>query len=154
MMSAVRTVGPRFGCLGGARSIVTAETARGSLCGVEAGRGVFYFRVDGSYSKELYDRGFGTPMTLEILKHDEVELFVDWWDLTGYDSAVRGAATDWAIEHRGRVQRMEVVMRSRLVAMGVNTAAMLLALRGINLHVCSSLDPFERSLEDAIARHQ
>jgi len=133
-----------------ARPVAEVDTARGSLRIVEPAPGVYYCRVDGSYSKELYDRGFAAPMTRELPKHESLSLFVDWWDLMGYDGAVRSAATEWVTEHRGKLQVTHIVMRSRLVAMGVNTAAMLLALRGIHLTVSATLPPFESALEAAI----
>lgn len=132
------------------RPVAEVDTARGSLRLVEPAPGVYYCRVDGSYSKELYDRGFDAPMTRELPRHESLSLFVDWWDLQGYDSAVRAAATEWVTDNRAKLTRTHIVMRSRLVATGVNTAAMLLTLRGIHLTVSASLDPFEKALEAAI----
>lgn len=147
----MRPVVPRFRFLTPPRTIAACESARGALCLLEPAPGVFYVRVDGSYSKDLYDRGFLVPMMAEVPRVPSLQLFVDWWDLASYDSAVRSAATEWATEHKTRVERTELLVRSRLVAMGVNTAAMLLTLRGIRLSVHAALAPFEAALQAAVA---
>lgn len=127
-----------------------ARGAEGSLALYEPAQGVFYLRVDGYYAKRMYDEGFAPAIARAIDRGATIRLFADWWDMTSYDSAVRSASTEWSLAHRAQVAHTGLLVRSRVVAMGVNTAAMLLALSGISLEVHATTGPFERSLEAAI----
>ena len=77
----MRGGGPRFVSVEKGRPIAEVDTARGSLRILEPAPGVYYCRVDGSYSKELYDRGFAAPMTRELGRHDSLSLFDEFIEL-------------------------------------------------------------------------
>lgn len=55
-------------------------------------------------------------------------IFCDWAEMTGYDSDMRSAFTQWAASHRSKVT-FHLLVGSKLVAMGVSVAN--LALGGI-----------------------
>jgi len=150
MMDAMDVLPPRFAWLGSARVIGFASTPRGALALREAAAGVYYIRIDGIYTLDIYQRGFLAKMQAELPKHEAIHLFTDGWDAVGYEGAVRTAATDFMIEHHAKVTGAVLLVRSRLVAMGANTAAMILALRGIRLHVHSELVVFEQALRSAV----
>jgi hypothetical protein len=53
-------------------------------------------------------------------------LFNDNDEMDGYDSAFRTTMTEWAQKHKERLQCTHVLVRSRLVAMGVTVAQLVL----------------------------
>jgi hypothetical protein len=53
-------------------------------------------------------------------------VFADWWDMTGYDSTARVELTAWMAKMRPRMSAFHVLVRSRLVAMGVSVANLAL----------------------------
>jgi len=57
-----------------------------------------------------------------------LHIFCDWAEMTGYESDVRSAFTQWAATHRSKVT-FHLLVGSKLVAMGVSVAN--LALGGI-----------------------
>lgn len=50
------------------------------------------------------------------------EAFHDWRDMTGYDAAAREAYTTWSAKHRSQVFRVNILLRSKIVAMAVSVA--------------------------------
>jgi hypothetical protein len=52
--------------------------------------------------------------------------FNDWWGMTGYSTEARVALTQWLFNTRGRVAEMHVLVRGKLVAMGVSVANLML----------------------------
>ncbi len=57
-----------------------------------------------------------------------LHVFCDWAEMTGYESDVRSAFTQWVASHRAKVT-FHLLVGSKLVAMGVSVAN--LALGGI-----------------------
>lgn len=55
--------------------------------------------------------------------------FHDWEAMTGYQSESRALLTDWGVRIRPQVEKVHILVRSRIVAMGVSVAS--LALRGM-----------------------
>jgi hypothetical protein len=53
-------------------------------------------------------------------------LFVDWHDLTRYDSHCREVLTRWVLDSRLRLQSMKLLVRSPFVVMGVTVANALI----------------------------
>jgi hypothetical protein len=76
------------------------------------------------------------PMGLHVLDFasraalstKKLHIFCDWAEMTGYESDVRSAFTQWAATHRSKVT-FHLLVGSKLVAMGVSVAN--LALGGI-----------------------
>lgn len=55
-----------------------------------------------------------------------VEAFHDWRGVTGYDSPAREAYAAWSLAHRPRVLRVNILLRSKLLAMAVSVARLKL----------------------------
>lgn len=79
----------------------------------------------------------------EVEAGQRPDVFHDWEDMTGYDSAVRVAMADWYREIHDRVGRVHVLTSSRLVAMGVSVVALAVGAR-IESHTTRA--GFERAL--------
>lgn len=56
----------------------------------------------------------------------------DWSAVTGYEPRVRSVFTDWLlVQPKGSIREVSVLTGSKIVAMGVQTAAMLVRFAGI-----------------------
>jgi hypothetical protein len=53
-------------------------------------------------------------------------IFNDWWDLSGYDSDARLKLTDWIFWIRGKIVGSHILVRSKIVSMGVSIANLAL----------------------------
>lgn len=76
--------------------------------------------------------------------------FHDYADLAGYDSAARQILTQWGIESHDRVPEIHVLTASKMVAMGVATAALGLSMVGTRLVAYTDRAAFERALADRL----
>jgi hypothetical protein len=66
--------------------------------------------------------------------------FLDWYEMDSYDSECRSRMTNWVVERRRNIRGFHILVRSRLVNMGVSTAALLLG--GGILHPHTDKDAF------------
>lgn len=82
-------------------------------------------------------------------KGARLQHFFDVDALAGYDSAARVALTGFAIEHRAQVRSAVFLVRSKIVAMGVSTAALAARLVGLEFVVLSDRAEFERRVRAA-----
>jgi hypothetical protein len=77
----------------------------------------------------------------------KVKTFHDWVGATGYDSAARIAYTEAARPLMGDVDTIEFLLASRIIAMGVEVAKIVL---GQSLQASVDRAAFERRRQDAI----
>jgi hypothetical protein len=73
-----------------------------------------------------------TPIVNEYLEHlgpecarGKVEVFHDWYDVTGYDTEARKALTEWNLAHQSSVVQVHMLVKSKVVAMGVSVASVV-----------------------------
>jgi len=86
-------------------------------------------------------------------KHTSVRIFHDWEAVTGYDSEARVHLTRWTLSApRKALAECHVLVRSRLVAMGVSTAALALHVVDVPLSSYSVRAEFEAKRAAALAR--
>lgn len=86
-------------------------------------------------------------------KHTSVRIFHDWEAVTGYDSEARVHLTRWTLSApREALAECHVLVRSRLVAMGVSTAALALRVLDVPLRSHSMRTEFEAKRAAALAR--
>ena len=84
-----------------------------------------------------------------IARDGSVTILHDWYEMTGYDTRVRVDWTRWSQERVKQIESTHILVRSRVVAMGVRTAALALSLVGARLSSYTERDQFEALL----ARH-
>jgi hypothetical protein len=72
-----------------------------------------------------------------------MHLFIDADEMTGYDTEFRSRSTEWGSRARPRLISNHVLVRSKIVAMGVTVANMI--IRG-NVEMHSNRADFEKSL--------
>jgi hypothetical protein len=77
------------------------------------------------------------------------DVFHDWEQMIGYDTAARVAMTEWYRTIRDRVGTVHVLASSRLVAMGVSVVALAV---GARVETYGSRTSFERTLLGAKKR--
>jgi len=82
-------------------------------------------------------------------QQQRVQHFFDVEGLESYDSSARVALTRFAIDHRAQVASAIFLVRSRLVAIGVSTAALAARLVGLEFVVLSARVEFDRRLRRA-----
>jgi hypothetical protein len=75
-------------------------------------------------------------------------LFYDLWELESYESELRKQMTSWVMERRSLVAEMHVLLRSKLVSMGVSVAN--LALGGI-ITTHTQRAPFQKAFDRVLA---
>lgn len=80
---------------------------------------------------------------------ERVHIFVDGFDLEGYDPEIRNSATAWLKDNMSRVDAQHMLVRSRLAKMGLTMVS--LALGGVIKGHHQRLT-FERDLASAIVR--
>lgn len=83
-------------------------------------------------------------------KSAPVVVFHDWEGISGYTSETRQALVEWSMRHDGTVERAHILVGSKLVAMGVSVASLLLP----KLVSYSVRNDFERERTATIAAHR
>lgn len=81
-----------------------------------------------------------------IARDGEVTIFHDWLEVTGYETRVRTEWTKWSSGQADGVESTHILVRSRIVAMGVRTAALALALVGSRLNSYTEPEAFDEQL--------
>lgn len=80
-----------------------------------------------------------------------MSFFHDWWALDTYEQSARQRLTDWRrAAPRGTTKDSHVLVRSKLLAMGVAASAIVLRMVGVEMRVYTDRAEFERVLRDAI----
>ncbi|GAB4198691.1 MAG: hypothetical protein OHK0013_08190 [Sandaracinaceae bacterium] len=82
----------------------------------------------------------------ELARHGRIVVFDDWEEATGYESEVRIKLTAWTQRYLDRIPETHILVRSRLVAMGISVANLALANR---LRSYTSRKEFEAALDRA-----
>ena len=87
--------------------------------------GVFAGRIEGHYTEAML-RPYLAGMERALAQAEILQGFHDWELMTGYETICRKEMTAWVQRHRARVVRQHILVRSRIVAMGVATANLVL----------------------------
>jgi hypothetical protein len=99
------------------------------------------------------DIRFADPIILHsdraLTEARTVEVFVDAYDLVGYDPEVRNAASGWLRRNASRVSAQHMLVRSRFTKMGL--AVVSLAFGGL-IHGHHDRKSFDAELAQALRR--
>lgn len=132
------------------RPDVRAESARGAIAVRWLAPGVMCTTITGHCDDALADVHV-TEARAAYAEQRQVQHFFDVEGLESYDSSARVALTRFAIDQRAHVAAAIFLVRSRLVAMGVSTAALAARLVGLEFVVLSERAEFDRRLRRASA---
>lgn len=130
------------------REKVRFEDARGVIeVGVVA-PGIVFQEASGHASAELAQRLCGRLDEL-VARHGRVEIFDDWYGVTGYDPAARQVVQAWTAANRSSIERIHVLLSSKLVAMAISVSNLVTDGATVGY---GSRPEFERVLDEALAR--
>lgn len=80
-----------------------------------------------------------------------MSFFHDWWELDTYEQSARQRLTDWRrAAPRGTTKESHVLVRSKLLAMGVAASAIVLRMVGVEMRAYTDRAEFERVLRESI----
>jgi hypothetical protein len=126
----------------------TSVASRGTLSISFPAPGILFGRVSGHYSQAMLKEYLG-GLDEAVKAGHKLTTFHDWEEMTGYDSVCRQAMTDWVLKHVSQIHMNHILVRSKIVAMGVATANLLTG--GKLLFPYTTRVPFERALKTAVA---
>jgi len=109
-----------------------APPSRAQVLVTDAGRIAVWQIAPGLYASAVHGR-LTMPMAELIIAVGEREYrgggvvhgFHEWLEMTSYDSPCRPELTRWVMSHREQ-SRLSIALRSKLVAMGVSVANLVL----------------------------
>jgi hypothetical protein len=110
---------------------------------------VFVGTIAGHFSLEMltpYKKG----MMAAIEHEPQMEAFHDWEKMTGYESKCRKEMTEWTLNRRSRIKHHHVLLKSKLVAMGVATANLVLG--GSMITSYTERSKFEAALRGVLGK--
>jgi hypothetical protein len=79
-----------------------------------------------------------------------VHHYFDCEEMTGYESAARIQLTEFALRHRAQVASSTFLVRSKIVAMGVSTAALAARLVGLEFVMVSDRKTFDAKRNERV----
>ncbi|APR79110.1 Hypothetical protein A7982_04457 [Minicystis rosea] len=121
------------------------EDARGTAIFSEPAPGVLLVRIVGHVTLDAANAAIA--LRRKALRTTPIlHLFDDAWEAIGYDSDVRLRLTTWAKENSDRIGSHHLLIRSKILAMGVSVANMALKNR-ITAHTAE--ESFAAALRDA-----
>jgi hypothetical protein len=77
-----------------------------------------------------------------------IDVFHEWTGMTGYDSSCRQRITRWALDNKGAFGEVHVAVTSKLVAMGVQVANLVLG----NITAYTSKNALQAALRQRLIR--
>jgi len=80
----------------------------------------------------------------------KVALFYEWEKLINYESEARPMLTNWGIANVRKLRSIDVIVSSRIMALGIATASLAMKLIRLPVYSHSRREDFESSLERAI----
>ena len=63
-----------------------------------------------------------------------IGVFDDWWGATGYDTPVRTDLTKWMEAHVANVSGVHILVRSKIVSMGIAVGSMMVGKAPIHTY--------------------
>lgn len=111
-----------------------------------------YVSVAKGHVVEAMAKDFITLLEAEMkLGISNMSFFHDWWELTSYDQSARHRLTEWRqAAPKGTTKDSNVLVRSKIVAMGVAASSIVLRMIGVDMRAYSDRAEFERALRAAV----
>jgi hypothetical protein len=103
----------------------TPNKARGTAVYSYPQPWVFFGKVTGHYRADMVD-DYIAAMERTLDRGQPISGFHDWSGMPNYDTVCRKRLTDWVLKHMAHTAGHHILVQSKLVAMGVSTANMLL----------------------------
>lgn len=119
---------------------------RGSVALWMPAPGVLVTRAEGHFHAEMAGAVVAAGNRV-IEAHGTLLAFHDWQDVKTYDSETRAKLTDWGYAIRKSVERVHVLVGSKLVKMGVSVASIVLVGMLVGY---DEREAFEATLREAV----
>lgn len=123
--------------------------AKGSIHLWRPARSLLVSRVEGVLSVDG-SRAIEVATRRIVSEDHRVDIFHDWSEMTDYEIATRVQLTLVAAELLGQIDSLHLLVRSKIVAMGVQTAN--LVLKKIIVH--PTPDAFAHRLHEMMQKHR
>lgn len=120
----------------------------GSVDCTEPAAGVLVVVARGHLSASLIPRVLAWR-DQAVSRVGKVDIFDDAAELESYDSEARVLLTGWGKKNRDRVREHHILLRSKIVAMGVSVANLAL---GGHIHAHTSRPAYDAALAAAVRR--
>ncbi len=127
----------------------TWESDRGRLVITQPVFGVIVFTYFGHATVPMVTF-IEQSVDLVLAKGSKPDLFIDLDAIDGYDSAYRRAISEWGARNYRRFGEVRVLVRSRIVAMGIAVSNLTAANK---LQPTTKRQEFQAAIDAAIARH-
>jgi hypothetical protein len=101
------------------------RTSRGALAAWIPAPGVMVTRAEGHIDVELAALFIHTGNEV-VRRHGKLLGFHHWWSVNGYDTDARTRLTEWGYRIRGDVERVNFLVSSKIVRMGISVASIVL----------------------------
>ena len=129
------------------REVRRFEGAKGWLeVGILA-PGVVYEVGEGHASEDI-GQSLCTRLDELVVRFGKVQISDDWYGITGYDAGARRVVEGWTTKNRGSIERIHVLLSSKLVAMAVSVSNLVTG--GVTTAYTKRAD-FDRALAAALA---
>lgn len=137
---------PRFAPATGGPGVRTLHTERGGIWSWVVRPGVYATEVWGHLSVEM--AALMVSHSAPVVRAYRMDSFNCWFEMTGYDSEARAVLTGAARDNKNP-GHMHIGTRSKLVAMGVSVANLVL---GGRIHHHAALPELQAALDAALRR--
>jgi hypothetical protein len=135
-----------------AKPVLVCEHQRSVLTVYQPARPLFVTVARGDVVEAMADR------LIELLEREvaagtrQMSFFHDWWEMENYQPSSRQKLTDWRRgAPPGTTKESHVLVRSKLVAMGVAASSIVLRMINVDMRAYASREPFERELRKALS---
>lgn len=124
------------------------STANGRMTYAFPSPGIMVNTMTGHYAADLLS--FCLAGMADGIEGGPLVMFFDWEGMTGYDVDCRREMTKWTMDRKAQIGKVHILVKSKLVAMGVSVANLLLG----GDTICSYTDrpKFEGALRAACRR--
>lgn len=111
--------------------------------------GLLRWRLEQSPDEELAEK-LARWLQSQLAPGESFELFVDTSPMASYETGFRTHLVGWFKDHKHRLRGLTVLVRSKLVEMGANVAAMLIGRETV--HILSNPAEYQRLFSAASKR--
>lgn len=116
---------------------------KGSLYAEELSNDVLATRIEG-YMTLAMAQALVAEFDRFLRGHSVLRAAHDWADMSSYAGEGRSFITDYCLRERRRIGECHILVKSAMVSMGVNTAAIALKAVGISISSTTERSLFEQ----------
>lgn len=108
----------------GTRAAVSAWRSERGFLEVRRPSATVVVLIEEGYLESDFADPIANALDAALEQRGKLHIFVDAYDLDGYEPRVRTAATEWLKAHRARVEMQHMLVRSTIARMGLSVASL------------------------------